>query len=87
MHKVTAEALESEGAEDIRDDYSGRGMYGKTTHAVVFADWSDVLKAITQVAYELGSGDLMFTEDEKKTVLADLRKTRYDSMGRSIIIY
>lgn len=93
MHQVTAEALDQEGAEDIRDDYSGRNMYGKTTHAVVFEDWKDAIKAIVSVAFECGqnhSDDVRVSEKEiarLDTIIDDLQKVRYDSLGRNIVLY
>jgi len=94
MHQVTAEALDQEGAEDIRDDYSGRGMCGKTTHAVVFEDWRDAIKAIVNVSLEIGANhndDVRGVSeahlDAMDTVIDDLKKIRYDSMGKSIVLY
>jgi hypothetical protein len=64
---------------EIRDDYSGRGMYGEKTYAlVVDGSHSDVINCILNSGVDLEKG----LDDEETWDL------RFDSMGRSsIVIY
>ncbi len=68
----------------LRRDYSGRGMYGKTCYGIV-ADVSltDVNRAIRRVVKDMVKGgfeELMDREDE-------FELTRTDSMGKGYIYY
>jgi hypothetical protein len=66
---------------DVREDYSGRGMYGRTTAGVVVEDLSEFLSAVGE-AIEYGD------EDEIAMIAEELQKgVSTDSMGRSMIIY
>lgn len=82
MREDTAYLLEDEGG-DLRDDYSGRAMYGKTTYAVTFDSRSDFERALVRAAYELGSKG----SDDVEAVLNDLDNLRSDSMGLGIVVY
>lgn len=67
-------ACNNEGVEArLYENYSGRGMYGKTTMGVVVESLEDVLKAVINCSYSLkGYG---------------VDCIRSDSLGRNIIIY
>lgn len=58
---------------EVREGYSGRGMYGRKVTGLVVADVSDLI-AIGFAAAEAG-------------IDMDDLPHRYDSMGRSIIVY
>lgn len=73
MKEQVAELLEMHGnccIEIYDNEYSGRGMYGKTTHAVVCDDAGDICVAIATAAIEEPSAfeglepkDFRFRED------------------------
>lgn len=82
MREEIAERLGDEGGE-VRDDYSGRGMNGKTTHAVTFDSAWDYERALVRAAYELG----VRGSDDVEGVLSGLDSLRTDNMGLGIVVY
>jgi hypothetical protein len=77
--KAIVEAAESIGSEaSVYEDYSGRGMYGKTTAGVVL---SSMTAAIAAAAAAVADAD------EPRDMADDLGNLSWDSMGRDIIIY
>lgn len=62
--------------EDIRTDYSGRGMYGATCFGIVFREHRDIFSFFVELAVE---------DYDTAELLA--RKARQDSMGRDAIVY
>jgi hypothetical protein len=82
MKQETAELLGNEGGE-VRADYSGRCMYGETTHAVTFESTGDYERALVRSAYELG----VRGSDDVEGVLSDLDNLRSDQMGLGIVVY
>lgn len=82
MRQEVAELL-SEDMGEIREDYSGRCMYGKTTHAVVYDSRGDYERALIYAAYEVGArGD-----DDVEGTLGELMNLATDSMGMGIVVY
>ena len=85
MTKEQAEFLasvcEEYGIEyDIRDSYSGRGMYGKTTHAIVVPGLSTLL--CSTVDYMRG------LSQEELNQIPPMYDFNQDNMGRdSVILY
>jgi hypothetical protein len=69
-----------------RDDYSGRGMYGKETCAVICTELgaflSVVAAATAMLAEEHGSSSGPVEE-----FIEDMRHVSVDSMGRDSLIY
>jgi len=65
---------------ELEDDYSGRGMMGSTTSAVVGPIGAFVF-AVAQVAWDLEY------ESEQGEFNADLLALRTDSMGRETVFY
>ena len=68
---------------ELREDYSGRGMYGENTSGIVVDSMNEFLK---------GLGDYLETahEDDFETIKeigAAIRRLKTDSMGYQIIIY
>lgn len=61
-----------------QNHYSGRGMYGKETYAVVIDSLSHLLPCVF-VAGHMNNGD--------ESILEDLRKLRWDNMARRIVVY
>ena len=88
MRKETAiaihEAAEEEGFDvGIRDDYSGRGMMGKSTYAITIGTHSELLTAVAAVGVQLEWGTT-----ESENFIEDCKSFRFDSMGRdSMVVY
>lgn len=81
----------------VRTDYSGRGMYGRTTHAVV-CDVNTLVAAAAIAGRDLAfcvadAGNREATKEEAAATqsladfIADLRELRVDDMGRSTVVY
>lgn len=75
----------------MRTDYSGRGMYGKTTAGVACDSWNDVLCAVGNILQEVVNDihQECFEEHEEMEQLATALQEGFhsDQMGRGIIIY
>lgn len=78
MTKEAAEIITEFGGE-LREDYSGRGMYGKTTAAVVFDGEQEFYSAIAEV--------MECDIEDRETVANALRNIRTDNMGKGMIFY
>jgi hypothetical protein len=65
---------------DVRDDYSGRNMYGKTCPGAVASHARDVYAALAEY-FESWAEDSDFTAGDL------IRKCREDNMGRDVIVY
>jgi len=73
----TAQSIDVE--LELYENYSGRGMYGKSTTAVQFDSLSDLMTVI----YHLGVQDGENGEDSKEAPSS----WKVDSLGRSEIVY
>ena len=74
------EAMNCGDGVDLRDDYSGRGMYGDTTYGISGDfGFADVAEAVGEL-FDEG------TAQDEGLKPSDFRFT-YDSMGLGIIIY
>ncbi len=65
-------------------DYSGRGMYGKTTCAVVYSTMPNLMEVYSQAienALEEGK------KEELKQLRKDIKSLRTDNLGLSYIAY
>lgn len=82
MEAKAADVFEhySWGECKVLTDYSGRGMYGKETHAVIFANPGDFYKTIGDI---MGLGD----EEERENVRQALKTIRSDNMGLGMVYY
>lgn len=86
------EAADHNGFEmRLREGYSGRGMFGKTTTGIIYDSQSDLHVCIAAVGVRLGSEeaadpnvDLPVSAD---MFVEDMRALRFDNMGRSSIVY
>lgn len=78
MHKKFAELIcENSMSCEIRDDYSGRGMFGKTTTGIVCGSIEEFVKScVAATLEEPESMEEIFTEN-----------IRSDNMGLDIIFY
>lgn len=86
-----SDAAEHCGTEiSIRDDYSGRGMYGNTTYAVVVNNMSELLLNVVQYIKETLEN---MSQDELAAAnfipdVYDMGRLRTDNMGRdSVVVY
>lgn len=68
----------------VREDYSGRGMFGQVTTGLVVNHVSHVLAAAVEAGRRLGADE----EDETARDMAhDLRHIRTDNLALDIVIY
>jgi hypothetical protein len=94
--KIIADAADIIGSLDVRvrEDYSGRCMYGKTTTGLIIGSYSDLLKA---VAYGAAMCQEAEKDEQNHSAHNDLPSVddfiddldiSSDSMGRdSLIVY
>ena len=70
-------ALEYAGEDaEVREDYSGRGMFGKTTIGTVFASPTLLMAAV-----------LDYVRETKAEIPLDFESIRQDNIGLKIIWY
>jgi hypothetical protein len=94
MKKSTADAIKHTlgwaGTEcEVRDEYSGRGMYGDKTAAIVGTQ-SEIIYVLAETARYLGrmeeraehEGDCGEAEKASDEFMKDIQRLRWDSMGR-----
>ena len=88
MYRKAVEILWDEGQEaEVRDGYSGRGMYGKTVPGIVTgAAMSEVTWAVTYAVMDSLEGEGMDVYDRMEAV-KNLMPTREDNMGLDYIYY
>jgi hypothetical protein len=93
MKIEVAKALANAAAEigvdmDIREGYSGRGMYGKTTVGVICEDWPILLQCAALAGARVQEAE---HEDEDSTLtldeFVDGLIISHDSMGHRLIAY
>jgi len=78
-----AEAMGEIGEEcEIREEYSGRGMMGKTTYGLVVDNVANIIPAVISAAWELGIQSEHIPEE-----FHSCRGYSIDSMGLQTIIY
>ena len=68
----------SDTSPRILDNYSGRGMIGKTTVGVIIPNFNMLLPAVLQYARE---------NKLKWSDLPDTKTIRHDNMGNNTVIY
>jgi hypothetical protein len=68
---------------DLREDYSGRNMYGKTTYGVVISSVPTLLADVILFLKETGlDGGIAILEQ-----VPDFNDFRTDNMARDVILY
>ena len=65
---------------EVRSDYSGRWMYGRTTYAVVVHSMPALLMAMVNYIPAM-------EEDDKLVRLPKLTDLNEDDMGRDVVVY
>lgn len=88
MKEVTARFLtqiieEIGESANFRDDYSGRGMFGKETCAVDVDSVSHLVGALANFALS----EFALNEEEKEALEELSEGLRQDSMGFGIVLY
>lgn len=88
MTKEQAEFIEKAydymGEEiDVRSDYSGRGMFGKSTYGIVIQNPADMLCIVMQYIKEelIGGGEDLYD------IIPDFGRFKLDNMGLRTIAY
>ena len=83
LAEMIIEAIENNGMDaELRSDYSGRGMYGKTTHRIVIEDGvGNVMAAI------INNADIFVDEDGDPVFARFIECIRSDNMGLGNILY
>jgi hypothetical protein len=87
MKLQTAQQIASAGQASgygvkLMKRYSGRGMYGKETSALVADDLAAILQAVAVAAYDLRRD----VSDAFEDFVADL-EVCVDAMGRRVVVY
>lgn len=78
------EAFDYQGEDcEIRSDYSGRGMYNKTTFGIVVDRDTSLLPIVIQYIKE----ELIGAEEDLYEAIPDFSSFRLDNMGTRYIIY
>ncbi len=83
MKHEAAEIFSYYGGE-IEENYSGKGMYGKTTTAIIFDSTEEFFKAIADIMTDTLQDVDYVTADSVAYALKHLKE---DSMGKDAIIY
>ena len=73
---------------DLRENYSGRGMYGRECYAIVVDNQMQLVSDLIQFMGDNVHGD----EDKGEMIwdggeIPDIDSLRIDSMGRGVVIY
>lgn len=83
MTNEAAEILSQYGGE-LRIDYSGRGMYGKTTAGLVVDTFQDFFNAIADCFHDCMEDNII---EEADIVIKALKNLQSDNMGNGYIFY
>lgn len=82
LAEMIIEAMENNGHEaELRSDYSGRGMYGKSTHGVVIECGIGIAMAAV-----ISNADIFVDDDDGEPIFV-IESIRSDSMGLGTILY
>lgn len=92
MNKEIAEMLINYGNDlSLHEDYSGRGMYGKTTTAITCDSMNDLMAAIGECFYDMVLEAMrdgnVYDETNAVELTSVLSNIRQDSLGRGYIFY
>lgn len=82
--KIEAANIIAEFNGEVREDYSGRGMFGKQTAGIVVDSLQDFFSAIADIMQECISDQDMESGD---LVIEALRNIKSDNMGNGYIFY
>lgn len=85
MEKAVAELLAEMSDGEVREGYSGRGMFGRVTCGVVLDSMSNLVVALLENAEEVA--ERVESMEEEGIYLPDSLRTDSMGMGMGIIIY
>lgn len=78
----------SDGNCELYENYSGRGMYGKSTTAVTFDNLGEfICSAVIAGKYIAMAGEDGNPELEHEEFCEELRTLRFDQLGKGQIAY
>ena len=84
LAQLLVEIMEDAGEEaSIYENYSGRGMYGRTTTGLVVDNLALLLTNVIANAERLSDYDNEWLEAK----FPNINSLRYDSLGNQIILY
>lgn len=83
MKLETAELITQYGGE-VRENYSGSGMYGEQTSGVIFDSEKDFYRSLAGIILDCVQDQNM---EESALICEALKKLKTDNMGTSIIYY
>ena len=93
MNKNLAEKIAeySHGDVEVLEEYSGRGMYGKTTTALTADSLSSILVGVVYAAASIAESEFYEEDIEEDCTIDDLAEfaedMSQDSLGLGIVIY
>lgn len=67
---------------ELRSNYSGRGMFGKTTSALVVPDAGTLAAAVG-----LAVAEAIVTGQDHLAIIEAVKAVRTDNMGHDLIVY
>lgn len=79
MKKEVAEIFENYGNVEVRDNYSGRGMFGRICYGIVCDEY--------EFFETLGNIMVDGTEEEREEVAEYISNIKRDNMGLDMIYY
>ena len=87
MTNELAKMLDVSGAEvgvdfEVIGNYSGRGMMGDQTAAVVVGSWTDMLAVVANLG-----GNVAARHGGCDHLVSELQNLRMDNLGRQVVIY
>jgi len=91
MKKELAERIveilrEFDDRAEIYEDYSGRGMFGRTTTGVVFSNYTALMQALYCLGHDIAE-ECVDDDTEYYDTLAEIGKFRFDNLGLDYIVY
>jgi hypothetical protein len=67
---------------ELRSNYSGRGLYGKTTSALVVPDAGTLAAAVG-----LAAAEAIVTGQDHLPIITAVKAARTDNLGHDLIVY
>lgn len=91
MEKEIAELLVDTGyGLEIYEEYSGRGMYGKTTTAVTCDNVSQFMESVGEAFMDMiyeAAGDDDYNTEKAEELAKVLYNLQQDNLGMGVVIY
>lgn len=90
MKKRVADILKNYEHCEVIDDYSGRGMFGKQTYAIVYDSKEEFYMALSEAIEDENDSEVIEDENDSKDfyeLTGFLAEHSIDSIGKRIIVY